>query len=640
MTVLQLIDNLTQLGVDLQVTDNKLKVQAPKGVLTPKLRTELVDRKPEILALLLERQASTVPTTISTGWGLSVQTVGRLIGGYGSGRANESAGLQAPVIDPNEMARQLQVTFKPLPKGFKNEAVLTFRKQLRLKLQDLGVDIVPWETATREYQYEIEVPVVKRKVTVTTRVVKSHINAFIDVEKPPSLLDTAKSTLADRFYAVYSQFALKGRKLSVMKITQMIGWAEANIQAIEDPSNTQAIVLTDFDYTFTSPYLPYSKKIPIGVGTLVRTFSEIAIGVSTEIFSILNMNLSDSTYPAEDIDGFVAKSLIPKIFVPVLPLPLSRFEIGTYDPQQSVYAEMLVRLGRELVPTGLLPDGFKLDDVVKKKSHRDIVDWIANGRTGVSYGFIAYAEPPQYDGPIEISAAEWEQLSPYADLSADEIRQTETGRRYLKTRIKGKTVYRQIPDIWLVSSRSGSKKTALKLERDIVRIGLQDRLILQLPQGIDSDKEDIKPSYDLYVMVAIALGAALYTPEAIEHGAAMVHFHGYPAAEWFQANEYCAGVQNPSVPCGTFESGAFNFLGMYDVAQRTDGPATLIGLVEPDHGTNIMASDMSYLLDRLKSGCQSKQIELGGRFFQSLKRECRTTQAHASSGGVLQGSGR
>ncbi|MEO1132052.1 MAG: hypothetical protein AAFX40_05015 [Cyanobacteria bacterium J06639_1] len=633
MTVRQLIDNLSQLGVDLRVTEDKLKIQAPKGVLTPELRAELTERKPEILALLREQQASAETESTCVGiMGMSLQTLGKLIGG---GKGDRDNG-RAPVIDPGDMARHLQVTLKPLPSGFKNETVIAFRKQLKRKLQDMGVTVVPWETATREYQYEVEVPVVKRKFEITTRVVQSHINASIDVEKPPSPVDAVKSAIADSLYALYTRFRLKGRKLSATKISQAIGWAEPNIQAVEDPTNTQVIVLTEFDYTYTSPYLPYSKKIPLGVGTLVRTFSEIAIGISDEMFSILNMNLSDSTYQAADIDNFIAKSLIPKIFVPVMPLPLSRFDIGEYDPQQSVYAEMLVRLGRDLESTGLLPDGFKLDDVVKKKSHRDIVDWIANGRTGVSYGFIAYAEPPQYDGPIDISATEWQALSPSTDLDPAEVRQTDTGRRYLKTRIQGETVYRQIPDIWLVSSRSGSKKTSLNLRRDVVRVGLQDRLLLQLPQGVNAEKADVKPSYDLYVMVALALGAALYTPEAIEHGAAMVHFHGYPAAEWFQPDEYCAGMQNPSVPCGTFESGAFNFLGMYDLAQQAGGSFKLAGLVEPDHGTNILAGDMGYLLDRLKSGCQNGQIELGGRFFHSLKRAPASNPS--TNANVLQGA--
>ena len=57
-----------------------------------------------------------------------------------------------------------------------------------------------------------------------------------------------------------------------------------------------------------------------------------------------------------------------------------------------------------------------------------------------------------------------------------------------------------------------------------------DKLHLQLPLGSSSKKADIKPSSDIYVMLAISLAAALYTPESIADGAPIVHFHGYMPA--------------------------------------------------------------------------------------------------------------
>ena len=45
----------------------------------------------------------------------------------------------------------------------------------------------------------------------------------------------------------------------------------------------------------------------------------------------------------------------------------------------------------------------------------------------------------------------------------------------------------------------------------------------------------------------------------------------------------------------------------------------LISLVEPDHGTNFIANDLEYLITRLKAGCVTGQIELGGKNFPSLK---------------------
>ncbi|NEQ43495.1 MAG: non-ribosomal peptide synthase [Leptolyngbya sp. SIOISBB] len=616
MNVSGLIDQLTEQGVQVWADDNgKLKIQSPKGVMTSELQSELVARKAEILEFLLNPSPPSSNTCGSANHGLSMLTLGRLIGGYGRGES-----FTPPVIDPTVMAQQLKVTFRPLPANYKNETIIKFRQDLEDKLTASGVTVVPWEAATQESEYEMTLPIINRQRTVKSTAVKAAINAMIDVERHPSLLGKLKVCVAENLYQFYSRFWLKDRKLSVSKIAQFISWAEENIHDLQDPTNTQVIVLTELDEKFINPELSYQKKIPIGVNTLVRTFSEIVVGVSESRLSILNMNLSDSVFPTALADGFVAQSLIPKIFVPIMPLSLSRFEIGTYNPEKSDYAAQLVKFGNALASTGLLPDGFKIDDVVKRQSHRDIVDWMAKGRTGVSYGFVAYAEPPQYVGDLEVSESTWTTLKSVAGFDADELRQNSAGRWYLRLRSLTGWKYQQVPDIWLVSSRSGSNKTKLHLATDIVRLGLTGNLQLQLPEGVDPNVTDVKPSYDLYVMVSLALGAALFAPKLIEKGMPMVHFHGYPAKEWFAADrEYCAGVENPSVPCGTYESGAFNFLSIQRLVEQHGSDIRLASLVEPDHGTNVVADDMDYLLQRLVQGVGQKKIELGGRHYPSLK---------------------
>ena len=629
MNVSQLVDNLTQQGVKLWVDRDKLGIRSPAAVLTPQLKFELTTHKAEIVDYLQKRESAR-PQTRSQG--LSLTTIGRLISGVD---LDSLTNLKSPIVDPQLMAQQLTVTFRPLPAGYQNDTVARFRSELKDKLRQYGVTIKPWQQATKDFYYRINFPWFNWKYKIKTRVVKSGVHAVIDVERPTSIVTKAKNALAEMIYQFYARFIARGQKISIPKIAQLIGWAEESVaKYIEDPTNTQAIVLTDLDRDFTSPHISYQEKINIGINTLIRTFSEIVIGVGDRSISILNMNLSDSLFDKQEIDKFVRKSLIPKIFVPIAPLLMSRFELGEYQPAKSDYAAKLVQLSRALANTGLFPPGFKLSQAVARKSYRDIVDIIVNGRTGVSYGFVAYVEPPQYIGEREISETQWSELLPVEGINYDEVRQNQIGRRYLKTQILsqiglrkqvpqtdltvGQTVYKQIPDLWLISSRSGSNKTNLNLETDLVRIGLTNKLLLQLPQGIDLAKTDIKPSYDIYVMLAIALSTALYTPELVSNGAPIVHFHGYPSADWFQENEYYFGVENPSVPCGTYESGVFNYIGIGKIGDRSDGEIALASLIEPDHGTNIIASDMNYLIERLKAGCQQQQIELGGKYFSSL----------------------
>ncbi|MDH6058132.1 TubC N-terminal docking domain-related protein [Umezakia ovalisporum] len=615
MKASEIVTNLIQKGVYLWIDNEQLKIRSPKGVITPEIQENLMAYKTEILDFIRERDITVnIEPTMQ---GLNLQTIGRLIGGFVGKTTVE---YKPPIIQPKKMAQQLMVTFKPLPKNYKNTEILQFRQELENQLRKYGVKVIPWEEAITEFSYDIMLPLIQHKRRFKFKGVKAEINAVIDVDNPPSVFRKLGIFAAEIWYKFYCSLMLKQREFSVVNIAKLSTWAEDHAaKYVEDPTNTQIIILTEIDHDFINPAIPYQQKINIGLNTLIRTFSEIVIGVAIDKISILNMNLCDSVFAKEEIEEFVLKSLIPKVFVPIAPLLLNRFQLGHYQPEKSSYAQKLVKLGQELTLTSLFPPGFKLNQVIKRKSHRDIVNVIVNGRTGVSYGFVAYAEPPQYFGAKEINNNEWESLFPVEGFSSNELRQNPEGRRYLKTKIQGKDVFQQIPDIWLVSARSGSNKTNLNIATDVVRIGLKQKLYLQLPEGIDTEQIDIKPSYDIYVMFAISLAAALYVPDLIKDGAPIVHFHGYPAFDWFKPNEYCVGVDNPSVPCGTYESGVFNFLGISNLANQPTANISLISLVEPDHGTNFIAHDWEYLVERLKTGCAEEQIELGGKHFASLK---------------------
>ncbi|WP_414570039.1 hypothetical protein [Nostoc sp. CCY 9925] len=617
MNVSELVTNLTQQGVNLWVDNEKLKIRSPKGVITPDIQEKIVAYKAEIVAFLQEMDVATDLESVPLTQGLNLQTIGRLIGGFAQ---QSSVEYKPPIIDPKIMAQKLIVTFKPLPSSYNNQEILKFRQELQEKLKYYGVKILSWEEAIAEFNYDLILPIINKKKNFKFKGVKSEVNAIIDVEIPPSFIRKLGIFAAETVYQIYSTLILNDRKIPVIKIARLSSWAEDYAaKYVDNPSKTQVIVITNIDHDFINPLIPYKQKINIGLNTLIRTFSEIVIGVSSDKISILNMNLSNSIFTRNEISSFVLKSLIPKVFVPIAPLLLSRFEVEQYNPQESTYAAKLVTLGQELASTGLFPPGFKLDKVIKRKSHRDIVSIIINGRTGVSYGFVAYVEPPQYFGEIEITKNQWENLLPVQGFSNNEIRQNDKCRRYAKIKKLEEYVFRQIPDIWLVSSRSGSNKTDLNIADDVIRIGLKEKLYLQLPKVIRSELVDMKPSYDIYVMLAISLSAALYTPELIENGAPIVHFHGYPAFDWFKPNEYCIGVDNPSVPCGTYESGVFNFLGISSLANQQPSNISLVSLIEPDHGANFIANDLEYLVQRLKDGCTQGQIELGGKHFSSLK---------------------
>jgi hypothetical protein len=622
MNISELVTDLIQQGVQFQINEDRIRISSAQAILTDDVLAKLGKYKPEILTFLRQQSdedsaANSLPQNPKDG--SSLDTIGRLISGFIS--PERSGEYRSPTVDTRTMATKLAIAFRPAPQQKDTEELQQFSHELKDELQSLDVQIIPWQEALKDYSYDLYFPIFGLKKTLKKRIIKSSIDAVIDIEKEPSSLTKARIALAEIFYLLYIQFFSKGKKISVPGIATLTGWAENHVALqLEDPSNTQVIMLTHFNPEFANPQLAYQQKIKIGLNTLVRTFSEIVIGVSNTHLSILNMNLSDSVFPRSQLGDFILNSLIPKVFVPILPLSISRFECGQYDPQASPYAKQLVELSQTLAETDLFPSGSKLSQVIKRRSHRDLVDVIVNGRTGVSYGFLAYAEPPQYVGSPEINEAEWKCLRSVPGFSPHDVRVNEGDRWYIKTGLNSENYrFQQIPDIWIVSSRSGASKTSLTLERDVVRMGLKKGLFFQIPQGIDPERMDIKPSYDIYVMMAIALAAALYAPRLIETGAPIVHFHGYPSSKWFQPNEYCAGVLNPSVPCGTYESGVFNYLGVQRVAQQRCEQINLLSLIEPDHGTNIIAPSLDYLANRLKTGCKTGEIQLGGKHFTSLQ---------------------
>ncbi len=512
--------------------------------------------------------------------------------------------------NPSEMGKKVRITFRPLPDSYGNHVVRRFRDKLEQKLRENGVQVIPWDEAA-------ELPTDLISKILRTRKVKSSIHAVVDVKREYSLLRKALSSLAEKIY-------VRTRKpdRSVMEILKISGWADDfTARYVQDPFNTQIITLMPLEPEFADGTTTYDRKIALGLKNLISTMSEIVMGIAPDRFSLVNMNLSDSIYLNEELDDFVLNSLIPKIYAPIKPPILTRFKKGEYDPSESVFANLLADLGKRVEPTALFPEGSKFSEKIKRLSHRDVVEKILEGRTGVSYGFIAIAEAPKYEGPVTITREEWEKLPLVESLNDEMVRESESGRWYVKTVIRGEEIYQQVPDIWIVTSRSGSNKTNLDPNRDVVRIGvIKGKLYLETPKGVDLHRRDIRPSFDTYVILAQALASALYTPELIKDGLPILHFHGYPDPTWFGRSEYYSGARNPSLPCGTVEAALLNYSAIYDVANSNGKDIKMLCLVESDHGVNILGLDRDYLVNRLSEGVDQGHIMLGGKYLPELKK--------------------
>lgn len=547
--------------------------------------------------------------------GLTANTVGRLISGFGE---HPTSLHRDAITDPAEMIRICRVTFRPPPQGYRNQAILDLRRDLDQALRHAGVTVVPWEEAAAKFRQKGFLPIIHRPFYRTLQAVHSGIHVVIDVERPVSWVRRLGIVAMESLYRLTLAVSSASRDRSVISIGRSTIWADDHpAKYLQDHSKTQIVMLTEFDEQLVDVNLPYNRRIQLGLATLGHLFCQIVIGVHGTKVSVLNMNLTDSVVDRDKLDEFVRKCLVPKLFLPISPLLPSQFKVGHFDAQTSDSAGKLVALSKALGATGLLPQGDSLYQVIKRPSRRDIVKAIMAGRTGVSFGFIAYIEPPCYVGPPEISAAQWQDLSPSPVYSPEEIRRDAQNRFYARIQTNGNTRYRQIPDLWIASSRSGCDKTRLDRDRDILRIGYDGGLRVQLPNGTSLD-EDLNPSYDIRVMIALALSAALYAPEMIAKGAPLFHFHGYPHRDWFAPREAYAGAQNPAVPCGTAEAGVFNFQALAQLAALHGPNLELVCFVEPDHGTNLLARDIDYLVARVEEGVAQGLLTLGGRYFETL----------------------
>ncbi len=523
---------------------------------------------------------------------------------------------------PHEMATRVKVTFRPLPDSYRNMIVKDFRQQLEDKLRENGVQVIPWEEASDASKGIMAKLIAPRKV-------RSSIHAVIDVKREYSTFRKVMSGVAETIYGW-----MRKPERSVMDILKISGWADDfTARYVQDPFNTQIITLMPLDPEFAAESTSYDRKIAIGLSNLISTMSEIVMGVAPDKFSLINMNLSDSIFKKEEIDSFILNSLIPKIYAPIKPPVLNRFKQSEYSPEESVYVEQLTNLGKQARDTELFPHGSKFSEKVSRLSHRDVVERILEGRTGVSYGFIALAEAPIYEGKKKLKKADWASLKEIDGLSNEYVRESDDGRWYVKTKINKKETYQQVPDIWIVTSRSGCDKTNLDPNRDIVRIGLiKGKLQLQTPKGIDLARRDIRPSFDTFVILAQAMATALYTPALIKDGLPILHFHGYPDPSWFGNSEYFAGAKNPSLPCGTVEAALLNYNAIFEVANQNGTSIKMLCLVESDHGVNILGMDRDYVVDRLKQGVQEGHVLLGGTYLPALKKDNGNADTAAATG--------
>jgi hypothetical protein len=450
-------------------------------------------------------------------------------------------------LTPGEMARSMTVTFYPPHQ--RTERLDRFSGKLKEGFIDLGVKVIPFEES---------------------------LNSDGRVKPGTIIIEQGEGKNKD----------LAIRKVSSLYENPVVGLNDSPPPIPENPT--------------------LQETLDSIVGVLAWNLAHVPIFVEDEQWTICTMNgavieCGSWLDPKEEI----LHSLIPKLAAQVV--PPKRDEInyreGVMDAEKSGYMPYIndfmsaAKIWRD---NGLMLAHTSIEDLeYRNRFYKRIVSQYLDNRTGMSYGFMVKQLPVDVKPAIEVSSApeklathNWEE-EPVTFLD---------GSLYTIIKQFGKEWIIEVPDVWLLSTRSGCNKTELSPRRDILRLGLHNgRITLDVPP--ESSKEECRPSYDTYAILAHAIGNvitasillnidrnALFPKILSSNGLSISHWHGYPDKGYPLPGYVIHGEENPPVSCSTPQSAAYAFSGKRKSLEIFTDP--LAGFrgdihIEPHHGTNI-----------------------------------------------------
>ncbi len=332
----------------------------------------------------------------------------------------------------------------------------------------------------------------------------------------------------------------------------------------------------------------YKEHMELSLNLFAYHMTNLVIMVNNQDFTIYSLNGSHPYFSKnENFKENILNELLPKISAPVMPPSLKDFiiEIGAFNINDNYYQPFiddLIKGGALLKKTNLYPKKRLVSELnFRNNLYKLIGKKYLDNRNGMSYGFVA---------------------------------------RQLPTNLNKK-----IPDVWVITSKSGSDKSKLDKNKDIIKVGLVDgKMIIQTPVGVDI-QGDYKPSFDTRVILAHAVGNAILAKEMNnrklnwqfaenleKNGMAIVHWHGYIKNKKLlgQALEY--GLSNPSVSCSSPQSAVYALRDKLDCALKAINEKSEYNCeihIEPHHGSNIIYESIISLANILLSNNNISKLE-------------------------------
>jgi hypothetical protein len=495
-------------------------------------------------------------------------------------------------LAPEEMAKTLVVTF--FPSDLKHaEHIESFIKDFRAVLDDLGVKILPYEKTIHV------VPVHKVLKRISLIIINNLAYGITRLFTTPNRLWIEWGVVKN---------ALNRKRVTPGVSVIAVGDSKTgNLPMDNNASFTRSSVITILDLPDgIDENSDFQVHFDLAMNLFAYHMTNIVLLVGKEKWIVYNFNASHPVYSRSS--GFkknVLHAVVPKIAAPIKPHKFSEFIVSKhqFDPHDFLHRPItddLIQGALMFGKTNLYPRG---KNISLLPFRNDYYRWIGkihlDNRNGMSYGFLAHQMPIKTNVPRRIDDNSSHLLEYFFD---------NNGNLNIIFAIHDQKYSLVVPEVWVLSQRSGSDKTNVNPNKDLLKIGLKNgKMLIESPEGLIL-KGDYKPSFDTKVILAHAVGNAIITSisefltinndfvdRAKKTGLAICHWHGYFNPERIPGGIVAYGHGNPHVACSSPQSAIYALNGKLQAFINTVLMKQVFNgdiHVEPHHGTNVTYSSI------------------------------------------------
>jgi hypothetical protein len=534
------------------------------------------------------------------------------------------------ILEPKEMAPRLHVTFYDSPHVIETDpSVQSFRIELEIALKNIGVHIHPYQDCIvkrplkKVFKYAFSIAY--NNITYLVKRAVGKINAFdhfISYKTAKTILNRRK--IRDGV-TIFTIAPLPTEDLPINLISSFK--KSSIVSIIKRPKSINS-------------YSPFKSHFDTAMSMFAEHMCNIVLLVDEHECTLYNFNASHPTFHrGATLKNDLLQKLIPKIYAPIRPLRLKDTTVHSHgfdisSEKIAPHVSDFLKAASVFSETNLYPDGKSIATLpFRNDFHRWVGKMHLDDRTGMSYGFLAKQLPQE----IPQLLTENDFLKLYSLKKAPEHDYFLLhGLPFISLLIKSKRYFMEVPEVKVLSLRSGSKKTNFDPITDFVLLSLKHgKVHITPPKGLRISSS-YKPSFDTHVILAHAIGTIIlasvlghfkkqhaFLKTITKDGQGIVHWHGYVNPEILNSEWLIYGNDKPHVACSSPQSAIFALEGklkILDDAAYSDAWEIKNTLhIEPHHGSNAIFSTLSAASIFLKDA--SHNVSLGNQYLDRYKNQ-------------------